>query len=41
MNSVIGVSTKPGHSASDLIPSALSSLFIACVQPMTANFVAL
>ena len=39
-HSVIGVSTKPGHSASDLIPSPLSSLFMDCVQPTTANFVA-
>ena len=31
--SVIGVSTKPGHSASDLIPSPLSSLCIAWRQP--------
>jgi hypothetical protein len=40
MKSVIGRSTNPGHSASDLIPSPLSSLFIDCVQPTTANFVA-
>jgi hypothetical protein len=38
--SVIGVSTKPGHSAVDLMPSSLSSWFIACVKPTTANFVA-
>ena len=40
MNSVMSVSTKPGQRATDLIPSALSSLFIACVQPITAAFVA-
>ena len=38
--SVIGVSTNPGHSAVDLMPSAPSSLFIACVKPTTPNFVA-
>ena len=40
--SVIGVSTKPGHErAVDLMPSFASSLFIACVKPMTACLVAL
>jgi hypothetical protein len=38
--SVIGVSTNAGHSAVDLIPSALNSLFIASVQPTTPCFVA-
>src|SRR3954468_22585985 len=40
MNSVIGVSTKPGHSASDFTPSPLSSLFMDCVQLTTAALVA-
>ena len=39
-NSVMSVSTKPGHSATDLMPSPLSSLFIACVQAITAALVA-
>ncbi len=39
-NSVIGVSTKPGHRAVDLIPSAASSLFIAWVKPTTPCLVA-
>ena len=39
-NSVIGVSTKAGQSAHDLIPSGASSLFIASVQPTTPAFVA-
>ncbi len=38
--SVIGVSTKAGQSAVDLIPSPFSSLFIASVKPITAAFVA-
>ena len=40
LNSVIGVSTNPGASATFLIPSPLSSLFIACVKPITAALVA-
>ena len=31
MKSVIGVSTNPGQSATDLTPSPLSSVFMACV----------
>ena len=38
--SVIAVSTKPGHSAQDLMPSGPSSLFMAWVKPTTPNFVA-
>ena len=38
--SVMFVSTKPGHSAQDLIPRWLSSLFMDCVKPTTPNFVA-
>ena len=40
MKSVIGVSTKAGHSATLLIPSFSSSWFIDCVQPTTAALVA-
>src|SRR5471032_1291376 len=39
-NSVIGVSTKAGQSAVDLMPWGASSLFIASVQPTTPCLVA-
>jgi hypothetical protein len=39
--SVIGVSTKAGHRAVDLMPSDLSSPCMACVKPTTAALVAL
>jgi hypothetical protein len=38
--SVIGVSTKAGQSAVDLMPFVDSSRCIAGVKPTTANFVA-
>jgi hypothetical protein len=41
MKSVMGVSTKAGHSAVDLMPASPSSLCIACVKATTAALVAL
>ncbi len=40
MKSVIGVSTKAGQRAVDLIPSPPISLFMASVKPITPALVA-